>query len=279
MLSKQEWLIAAVILLMVATTALFVRSQPVADWERDPIRMAYSPLHFAPAAERATDAQCLACHREVLEDRVRPTSPAGVKAAEARAWYQQTSTYQGEQDTFHRRHLATPLARELMDLKCNTCHTGHDPREEAQGSSATTPGQESTTFTLRKQVNPETTCLKCHGQMPWQQMKLPGPWTEYGKSFNNSCLENCHDRQRTERHQVTYLKAAAIEAAGAKNAEVCFGCHGGRAWYRISYPYPRHPWAGMPQDTPDWAKDRPTESEARFRIQTITDPASRQFKP
>jgi hypothetical protein len=47
---------------------------------------------------------------------------------------------------------------------------------------------------------------------------------------------------------------------------VCYGCHGGRQWYRISFPYPRHSWAGMPEETPDWAKNRPTESEARFRI-------------
>ena len=42
--------------------------------------------------------------------------------------------------------------------------------------------------------------------------------------------------------QVSYLKPAAIEAAGSRDAEVCYGCHGGRAWYRISYPYPRTPW-------------------------------------
>ena len=59
---------------------------------------------------------------------------------------------------------------------------------------------------------------------------------------------------------------AAVEAAGQKNGDVCYGCHGGRAWYRIAYPYPRHAWEGMAPEIPDWAKARPTESEARFRI-------------
>jgi hypothetical protein len=88
------------------------------------LRAVYSPLHFKPAIASATDAQCLACHKEVLEDKVRPVSPAGVKAAESLAWYQQVSTYQGEQDTFHRRHLVTPMAKQFMNLKCNTCHEG-----------------------------------------------------------------------------------------------------------------------------------------------------------
>lgn len=225
----------------------------------------YSPLHFKPAIETATDAQCLACHREVLDTRVRGASPAGLKAASATAWYQLTSTYTGEQDTFHRRHLVTAFAREVMDLKCNTCHQGHDPREEAQGASATSPGQADTGFTLRKQVNPETTCLKCHGQMNWQAMGLPGPWAQAKEAFANNCLL-CHAAIRTSRHQVNYLKAANIEALGAQSADSCYGCHGGRAWYRISYPYARNPWPGMPTDIPDWAKARPTRSEARFQL-------------
>jgi cytochrome c553 len=134
------------------------------------LRATYSPLHFRPSIESASDAQCLACHREVLDDKVRAVSPAGVKAADSIAWYQRLSTYQGGQDTFHRRHLVTPLAQRLMALRCNFCHEGHDPREEAPGSSATSAPQADAGFTLRKQVNPETTCLKCHGQMPWQLM-------------------------------------------------------------------------------------------------------------
>lgn len=249
-------------------TATAVAQGPV-NSGKDHLRATYDPVHFKPAIDKATDAQCLACHREVLEDKVRETSPAGIKAANSKAWYQQMSTYAGEQDTFHRRHLVTPMAKELMNLSCTTCHQGSDPREEAPGSSATGMPQSTDAFTLRKQVNPETTCLKCHGQMNIQVMGLPSPWHESKEMFGNSCL-TCHAAIRTKRHQVTYLKAEAIEAAGAKNADTCYGCHGGRSWYRISYPYPRHAWEGMAPEVPDWAKGRPTESEARFLLPVAT---------
>ena len=238
---------------------------PVGGASDDLLRATYDPIHFQPAIASATDAQCLACHKEVLEDRVRETSPAGLKANASKAWYQQLSSYQGEQETFHRRHLVTPLARELMNLSCNTCHQGHDPREEAPGSSATAAPQASADFTLRKQVNVETTCLKCHGQMNSAVMGLPAAWPASKEMFGNSCL-TCHAAIRTNRHQVSYLKAAAIEAAGASNADTCYGCHGGRAWYRLNYPYPRHAWDGMSTEVPDWARDRPTVSEARFQL-------------
>ncbi|MDQ5904703.1 MAG: hypothetical protein QG672_2297 [Pseudomonadota bacterium] len=227
----------------------------------DHLRATYSPLHFQPAIATATDEQCLACHREVLDDRVRKTSPAGVQSATAQAWYQQVSTYAGEQDTFHRRHLVTPMAKQLMKLSCNTCHEGHDPREEAPGAAADAP-RDSGAFTLRKQVNPETTCLKCHGQMDWKVMGLPGPWAEIKEQMGNSCVA-CHAVIRTNRHEVSYLDARAIEAAGQENADVCYGCHGGRAWYRIPYPYARHPWPDM-SPPPDALKNRPTHSEPRF---------------
>ena len=249
-------------------TATAVAQGPV-NSGKDHLRATYDPIHFKPAIDKATDAQCLACHKEVLEDKVRETSPAGIKAANSKAWYQQMSTYAGEQDTFHRRHLVTPMAKELMNLSCTTCHQGNDPREEAPGSSATAMPQSTDAFTLRKQVNPETTCLKCHGQMNIQVMGLPSPWHESKEMFGNSCL-TCHAAIRTKRHQVTYLKAEAIEAAGAKNADTCYGCHGGRSWYRISYPYPRHAWEGMAPEVPDWAKGRPTESEARFLLPVAT---------
>jgi hypothetical protein len=83
------------------------------------------------------------------------------------------------------------------------------------------------------------------------------------ETFQNNCLL-CHAGIRTNRHQVNYLNAAEIEKLGAQSGDTCFGCHGGRSWYRISYPYPRHKWEGMPADTPDWAKNRPTESDVRF---------------
>ncbi len=244
------------------------------------LRATYSPLHFKPAIDAATDEQCLACHKEVLEDKLRVASPAGVRAADSLAWYQRTSTYSGEQDNFHRRHLVTPMAKQLMSLRCNTCHQGHDPREEAQGASATSPAQSDTSFTLRKQVNPETTCLKCHGQMPAKEiMGLPGRWPDVKDQLQNDCLA-CHAIFRTNRHQVNYLNADAIEAAAKAGTatrtggDVCYGCHGGRAWYRNSYPYARNPWPGMPEVTPEWARLRPRHSEIRFLTQSSnTKPA------
>ena len=38
------------------------------------LRATYSPLHFKPAIESASDDQCLACHKEVLEDKPRVAS-------------------------------------------------------------------------------------------------------------------------------------------------------------------------------------------------------------
>jgi nitrate/TMAO reductase-like tetraheme cytochrome c subunit len=234
----------------------------------------YDPVHFKPAIETATDQQCLACHAEVLKPAVRKTSPAGLESSAAKAWYQQLSTYAGEQDTFHRRHLETALAKQLMNLRCNTCHQGSDPRDRAPGSSATTQAD----LTLRKTVSPEGTCLKCHGQMNWPVMGLPGPWEQFKEPFQNNCVVACHSVFRTVRHQVNYLNAKAIEEQAAKpdGGDVCFGCHGGRVWYRINYPYPRHPWPDMPDEIPDWAKDRPTVSEARFIIPTAATAAASQ---
>lgn len=240
----------------------------------DYMRAVYSPLHFRPAIETATNAQCLECHQEVLTDKLRESSPAGLKAVSIKAWYQQLDTYDGEQETFHRRHLETPLAKRLMKLQCNTCHDGHSPREEAP----IPPTENDAGYTLRKQVNPETTCLKCHGQMRHQIMGLPGPWPESKSMIGNNCL-TCHAAIRTVRHQVTYLNSEAIEkAAQEKGGDVCYGCHGGRAWYRISYPYPRHAWPGMAAGTPDWAKGRPTGSEPRFRIKSAVDTATQPFR-
>lgn len=230
-------------------------------------RAVHDPIHFKPAIDQATNTQCLACHAEVLQPSVRAESPAGLKAATAKAWYQQTALYSGEQDTFHRRHLETPLARELMQLRCTTCHQGHDPRDENPGSSATS--QRSGGFTLRKSVVPEQTCLKCHGPMNHSIMGLPQPWAQSRAMFQNNCLM-CHAAIRTTRHQVNYLHAGAIEEAGRKSGDSCYGCHGGRAWYRIPYPYARNAWPGMAPEVPDWAKGRPTRSESRFLVGAAT---------
>lgn len=218
----------------------------------------WDPIHLSPQIETATDEQCLSCHQEILTRKPLSESPAGVKTEQTIAWYQTLSTYEGEQETFHRRHLVTPLARELMSLRCNTCHQGSDPREEAPSTVSAKIGA----FTLRKSVNPET-CHMCHGQFNYQSMGLPGPWAEVREAFSNNCM-TCHNIFRTNRHNVNFLKLEAIEAAGAESGDICYGCHGGRSWYRTSYPYPRHSWPNMPTQVPAWAADRPVESQKRF---------------
>lgn len=229
-------------------------------------RARWDPIHFKPAIERASDEQCLACHREVLEASVLPSSPAGVSSKKSLAWYQTLSTYAGDQDTFHRRHLVSELATQVMQLRCNTCHQGNSPRDEVSGSSATAQPD----LTLRKMVDPQL-CLMCHGRFPNENMGVPGAWSEFGKLFANNCL-TCHAAIRTVRHQVNYLKPEAIEQAGAKNSDVCFGCHGGRQWYRPAFPYPRHPWPGAADVVPEWAKDRPTQSLPRFQLPPVRTP-------
>jgi len=72
----------------------------------------------------------LAYHQEILEKKPLETSPSGVKTSDSLAWYQTLDFYSGEQDSFHRRHLVTPMAKELMDLKCNSCHQGSNPQHE-----------------------------------------------------------------------------------------------------------------------------------------------------
>ena len=222
-------------------------------------RAKWNPIHFKPNINKATNEQCLACHKEIIERKPRDVSPADVKKSEVLAWYETLNTYEGEQDTFHRRHLVGPLAKKVMSMKCNTCHQGNDPREETVGSSADGP----VAPVQRKMVDPNI-CLMCHGQFPWKHMTgLTGPWTETGKVFSNNCM-TCHAVFRTKRHNVNFLKATQIEKEGKTNGDLCYGCHGGRAWYRISYPYPRHSWPGMAKEIPEWAKDRPTASQARF---------------
>jgi len=230
-------------------------------------------FHFQPTIDKIKDEQCLSCHREVLERKTLKKSPAGVDASTAIAWYQALSTYAGEQENFHWRHISSPFAKDVMNLSCTFCHRGHDPREEAPGSSATVAAHgKPAGFTLRKTVDPSQTCLKCHGSFPYEIMQLPGPWHEVRSMMEtedakNGCLEACHQETfRTNRHKVTYLNGAKIEDLAKENSDVCFGCHGGRAWYRNSYPYARTPWPDMDEEVPEWAKNRPTQSEERFRI-------------
>jgi nitrate/TMAO reductase-like tetraheme cytochrome c subunit len=223
-------------------------------------RAIYDPIHFKPAIDKATNAQCLACHAEVLEPSVRNESIAGVKASQAKAWYQQVSTYQGEQDTFHRRHMSTAYAKQVMNLQCTTCHQGNDPRDEAPGTSASNQNHR---LTLRKMASAEKTCLMCHGTMNYEIMGLPGPWPQSKATFQNNCLL-CHAAIRTNRHNVNYLNAAEIEKAGSKNADVCYGCHGARPWYRISFPFARNKWEGMALMCPTGPRTAPPHPRPAF---------------
>ena len=177
----------------------------------------WDPIHFSPAINSATNEQCLACHREILERKPLEISPAGVKAQDTLAWYQTLDTYQGEQDTFHRRHLETAFAKRVMNMQCSTCHQGNDPREEAP----IPPDASQTGFTLRKVVNPDT-CLMCHGKFNAAVMGLPSDWHESSKLFGDSCL-TCHVVIRTTRHQVNFLNADAIEESGKESSDSCYG--------------------------------------------------------
>lgn len=238
-------------------------------------RAKYDPIHFKPAIDHASNEACLVCHKEVTTEKPRAASPAGWKADQVEAWYQTLDTYAGAQEKFHWRHLQSPYAKQVMNLQCNFCHQGNDPREESPHAVPIAQSSDwrggAANFTLRKMVNPTETCLRCHGVFPGENMGLPAKWEETKESLEsadtpNGCL-TCHAEQfRTVRHNVSYLNAKAIEEAAKTNSDVCFGCHGGRHWYRISYPYPRHPWPDMPTDTPDWAKDRPSASDARFAL-------------
>lgn len=228
----------------------------------------WDPIHFKPAIDTATSAQCLACHQEIIDRRPLKASPAGLDAATSKAWYQTLDTYFGEQDTFHRRHLVTDFAKAVMSLECNFCHLGNDPREESPANGTQADGD----FTLRKMVDPEKTCLLCHGRFPVEFMEgLEGTWEELrvdleDEETKNGCM-TCHEEIfRTVRHQVTYLNTDAIESLARESSDVCFGCHGGRAWYQTTFPYPRHPWPDMPEETPEWATDRPTGSDPRYAI-------------
>lgn len=259
-----------------ARTTAIAAQTPTA--KADLQRATWDELHRFPQSASASDQACLTCHQEVLEQRPRAQSPAGLKSSDALAWYQTLDTYAGEQETFHWRHARSPLAQTVMNLGCSFCHQANDPREESPHAMRTTqapaaggPQPFQPPFNLRRTVNTAETCLRCHGAFPAEAMGLPEPWHEMRDALEsaetpNGCL-SCHaENFRTVRHNVTYLKAAGIEQAAQTSSDTCYGCHGGRAWYRISYPYPRTPWPNMPDETPDWAKDRPRQSDPRFAL-------------
>jgi len=220
----------------------------------------WDPIHFKPAIDAASDEQCLACHLEVLERRPLPNSQAGLQTEQQLAWYQTLDTYSGEQDTFHRRHLLSDEAKRLMKFRCNSCHQGHDPMDEASGSR----DDAQKGLTLRKSVDPEI-CLMCHGKFDYKVMAgLSADWPLVRDQFKNDCV-TCHQESRTVRHKLNFLNEVGIEQAGKESSDSCYGCHGGRAWYAIPYPYVRRPWLErMPTVPPEWAEGRPTAYDERF---------------
>ncbi len=153
-----------VFLSLLAGGEVFAADGTKVDYER----ARWDPIHFKPAIDSATDEQCLNCHQEILDRKLLTKTQAGVNTAETMAWYQTLTTYEGEQESFHQRHLATPLAKKLMDMKCNTCHQGNNPREEAM----LPPDHSDASFTLRKSVNPRI-CLMCHGQVTTKSWVFP----------------------------------------------------------------------------------------------------------
>lgn len=227
----------------------------------DYLNARWTPLHFKPAIERATNQQCLSCHKEILERKPLTKSPAGMGKDQSIAWYQQQENADLVQETFHRRHLVSEKAKSLMKFKCNTCHQGHDPRDEA----SMTHEMAQTGLILRKSVDPEI-CLMCHGKFNYQVMAgLADEWEVEREKFKNDCV-TCHLESRTKRHKLNFLQEKGIEELGKSDPESCYQCHGGKAWYAISYPYVRRPWLRrMPGIPPAWAADRPEEYDKRFR--------------
>ncbi len=203
-------------------------------------RARWNPIHFKPAIMAATNEQCLICHMEILDKVPRKTSPAGLTIKNSLAWYQTLSTYEGDQDTFHRRHIMSNYSKRIMNLGCTTCHQGNDPREEVPNSSSTT--QEG--LTMRKSVDPYI-CAMCHAQYNFTKMGVPGPWPDNSTLFADTCL-TCHVAIKLERHHgISFLNAEGIEELAKKDSNVCYGCHGGRAWYRINFPYTEKKWPGL----------------------------------
>lgn len=173
------------------------------------------------------DGRCRVCHGHLLEHEPRASSPAGLGAAEAGAWYQRLDTYAGAQATFHWRHRKSPYAEKVMRMQCQTCHAGRDPREPALRKD-----DPHFPTALRKRVNP-TLCLNCHGRFPDHSAAFRGSWTQARGEFAGNCLV-CHQADAARRHRSPLLERAAIERLGARSGDVCYGCHGGRAWYAVS---------------------------------------------
>jgi hypothetical protein len=132
-----------------------------------------------------------------------------VRAADSLAWYQLTSTYSGEQDSFHRRHLVTPMAKQLMNLNATPVikATTRAKKPRALGDGATP--QADAGFTLRKQVNPETDLPQVSWPVPGQGDHGPAqafayepyPTDDQLTTVVTSCDHNCGSRHMLVAHK------------------------------------------------------------------------------
>lgn len=84
------------------------------------------------------------------------------------------STYQGAQDTFHRRHLTTEYATKVMQMRCTTCHEG-SPR--ATKPPTRPPTTRTVALTLQN-GQPRDFLSQVPREDDHEIMGLPGPWNE-----------------------------------------------------------------------------------------------------
>jgi hypothetical protein len=178
------------------------------------LRASYSPLHFKPAIDTATDAQCLACHKEVLEDKPRVASPAGVRAADSIAWYQRTSTYSGEQDSFPSPAPGDADGAGLDEPALHHLPSGPGPARGSAGllGDGDAPDRSPASPCASRSIRKPPASSATASFRPRRSWACParGPRS---RTCSRTTAWRCHAAIRTNRHQVSYLNADAIEAA------------------------------------------------------------------
>jgi hypothetical protein len=125
-------------------------------------------------------------------------------------------------------------------------------------------------FTLRKRVNPEETCLRCHGSYPFEIMGLTGPWHEQQADLEpegtpNGCL-TCHAAIRTEPAQRDLSEQGRDREGGRE----LFGRLLRLPWRSPVVPdqlsLSAQSLAGHGQGCARLGKNRPTKSDPRYAI-------------
>ena len=209
------------VLLLVLGSAAGADSDPrsVRHWE------ILSRSAAIPEGDSA-DGRCRACHGQLLVA-PRAESPAGLSSEIGKAPYQRLNTYAGGQENFHSRHRSGQYALQVMRFQCQDCHPGRDPRLPALFRDDPRHPQ-----MLRKKVDP-VLCVNCHGRFPDHRAAFVGPWEQARAYFDGNCMV-CHAADVGRRHASPLLVREAIERLGRNAGDVCYGCHGGRAWYAVS---------------------------------------------